>query len=128
MQRIMMPWSTLHAFRSGEANARFIPRTAWMSAADVKFLRWVFEAMAMQTDFRMKFAYQTADSETATEAWVVLGSAQSADGFNRGSRTDVGSATTNKQLIRFGYITWNNVNDNTLVCAAAGGYVEVFSC
>lgn len=128
MRLIPMPWSTVHAFRSPESNGTFVPRTGWMSTRDIRVIRWLYETRAMQPDFRSKFAFQVADSETDSLTTVTLGTTQTVEGFNRGALTDITSNIGSKQLIRFGYMTWNAQTDNVLVAAAMGGFVEYTSC
>lgn len=104
MKRIPLPWSTLHAFTT-VGSKKFMPVTPWINAADVKRLRATFELIQAQTDFRMSFAYQTANVENAPDAAVEVGSVQTADGMNYGTVTDVSNNTGGKQLVRFGLFT-----------------------
>ncbi len=127
MKRMTLSWGSVHLFRN-EANAKFVPRTAWIDASDVKWVRAMYEVAAMQADAKRRFAYQVANSETEVEPAVAIGNAPTADGFHRGVRTDISAATTGKQLIRFGYLAYNNAADNVLLGIAAGGNVDIYSC
>ncbi len=128
MTTVPLPWSTVHCHKYPENSGKFVPRTPWMSASRVQFVKAVFEVAAMMTNGRVKFAYQTADVESAPDTAVAVGGAPTADGIQRVQRTDISSAVANKALIRFEFWAWNSSTDDTLACLAAGGHVEIFEC
>lgn len=90
-------------------------------------VRAAFELIASQTNLSVTFAYQTANVEDAPDAAVEVGSAQTTDGMNYGSLTDISSNSNSKQLIRFG---WNvqNTSAAALIVGMCGGAVDYDNC
>lgn len=127
MKGIALPWTALVAFADVN-NKVFAPATGYVSAADVKRLRGTFEMRGSQTNFRCVFAYQVADSDGSPGAVFELGSAQTADGFNYGTITDVFNNTSPKQLVRFGWNVWYNAGGTPPLFARCGGVVEYDNC
>lgn len=126
MKRIPLPWTTVFGFTTG-GSKKFIPATPWMNGATVKRVRAAFELIASQTNLSVTFAYQTANVEDAPDAAVEVGSAQTTDGMNYGSLTDISSNSNSKQLIRFG---WNvqNTSAAALIVGMCGGAVDYDNC
>ena len=123
MKRIPLPWTTVFGYTTG-MNKMFIPATPWIPAHQVKRLRATFEMIGAQQYLSATFAYQTANVENSPDTPVhEVGSAQTVDGMNYGTITDVSSDTGQKQLVRFG---WNcqNTNAATLIVGLAGGSVD----
>jgi hypothetical protein len=120
-----MPWTMIFAYTMGAK--KFQPMTPWMPAESVKRARGTFEVIGAQPFFSATFAYQTANVENQPDVPVMeLGSAQTTDGCNYGTLTDISNTTNTRQLVRFG-LNCANTNASVLIVARAGGYVDISS-
>ena len=126
MQRIVLIWSTVFANVQSPTKL-FHPATGWLNAAEVKFIKAVWELISPMTNLSVEFGYQTANVENSPDAAISLGSAQTAAGLSYGTITDISAATAGKRLVRFGFLGTNSAAAS-LVMGRCGGYVEYKGC
>ncbi len=123
MHRLLLPWTTLIAI--GDVNAKaFYPASGWVPTSKAALLRGTFEQRASQTNVRVVFAYQVADSDGSPGAIYEVGTPLTADGFNYGALVDAAENTAGKQIVRFGWLVWYNTGGAVGVSARAGGFCE----
>jgi hypothetical protein len=122
----MIDWSTVYANVQNPTKL-FLPTTPWINAADVKFLKAVWELIAAMTNISVEFGYQTADVENTPIATVAVGAARTSDGMSYGTMTDVSANTNSRRLVRFGFLVTNTASAS-LVLGRCGGYVEYKDC
>jgi len=128
MRTLTIPWGTIHCHRN-LGNAEFVPRTVWMRVGDIKKLRVEFEMASAMANAGVEFAFQLAnDQGEAPTTFIAKGGAQTANGMKYTNVEDISGDLGNKIWIRFGFKAWNTSEDNTLVCAAAGGTIELMNC
>lgn len=128
MRRISIPWGTIHCFRD-VTNAKFVPRTEWIRIGDIQKIRVTWEMAAAQTNAALEFAFQVATDEgQAPTSFISKGGALTADGMKYTNVETITGDIGNNVWIRFGFKAYNSSEDNTLVCASAGGSIEYMSC
>jgi hypothetical protein len=127
MRRIILPWTSVYA-NTQTPTKLFMPCTIWLNAADVKYLKAVWELISAMANVSIEFAYQTANVENSPDTpAVAVGSAQTSAGVSYGSVTDVSANTNGKKLVRFGFLV-TNTSAQALVLGRCGGYVEYKDC
>lgn len=126
MTRIPFDWTTVFAFTLA-ASKKFVPVTPWIQASRVQRVKAVWEMIALQTNLSVQFGFQVANVEnsaTSDATNYVVDSALTADGFSYGTVTDISTHVDGKQLVRFGFYTWNT-SAGSLVAGRVGGYVDI---
>lgn len=126
MSRVVLDWATVYA-NTQSPTKLFIPVTGWLDASTAKYARAVWELVSPMTNISVEFGYQTANVENAPDAAVAISGALTAAGVSYGSKTDISSATANKNMVRFGFMVTNTAAAS-LVLGRAGGYVETDDC
>ena len=105
LQDILLPWTTV--FSIDDDPAVFLPATPWMDAADVGAVRFSkLEVAGRIGNILVAGGWQTADVENSVAASGEVGIYQNGDGVRYPTDNgleDISTATTGRQLIRFGY-------------------------
>ena len=130
MTRIPFDWTTVYGitqYPGGTGTKKFVPVTPWIQAARVQRIKAVWEMIVLQTNLSVQFGFQVANVEnsaTSDATNYVVDSAVTADGFSYGAVTDISTHVDDKQLVRFGFYTWNTAGA-LLVAGRVGGYVDI---